>query len=910
MKKWYGKSLILTIGVILLLGNSFPLVAQASSSDGGDNLVPRWVPAKPAHTEIMSWQSRDVIELKFIDGSAYRLVDGQMMAGQSDDLATFQNVLSAHPVEGIERLFSQSEASIAAEWDVLQATALEQLPDLNLWYHIRVAEGTDPEALIDALNALPEVEIAYPAPLPAPLPNDIVMSPSRIPLLATPNFISQQGYLNPATAGIDAKYAWLNAGGTGSNVTIVDVEYSFNTTHEDLPNIPLIGGQMFFGFGDDHGTAVLGELVAKRNGIGVTGIAYGAKAKFSSACMDSGCTIYNPANAINTARTNTQPGDLILLEQQTPVCGLSDYGPLEWIQSVYDATKLATAAKRIVVAAAGNGHVDLDQAGCLNKFNRSVRDSGAIIVGAGAAPTGSQTDRSRLSFSTFGSRLDVQGWGESVFTSGYGTYYPGSGKNEWYTASFNGTSSASPIVTGAAALLSSISQQRGKVQTAKWIRSTLANTGSPQQAHPGYPVSEKIGPRPNLKKAILKLEQPVPKAPAGTITDRTPTYKWTKVLGATNYQFQLWNGTTLVYTKSVGTAVCGTTTCSKTPTEVLGYATYKWRVRAKIDGVWKAWSAYKNFTVQIPFVPVPIAPKGTIIDRTPTYKWTKVNNATAYRYQLKQGTTIVYTKTTGSACGTKYCLRTPSNVLGYNSFKWHVRAKVGGVWRPWSKYTYFKVAAGFNSQFTSNANGWKPIKGVWSVGNGFYSTKGTPLDIWHSTSHINNYPTLTYEARMKRTKCPWCANNLIIRGTPTLNIYGEWKNGYIFQYQNVYWANPSVGRWSVWKFVNGVPTMLHDWTETSYINQYGWNTLKVTAKGNSFQFFINGHLIWTGSDPSLTTGQVGINMYASDLSTENGTLFVDWAKLGPAVSTADEARMFVPDLNLLTSCADPTGYCQ
>ena len=489
----------LALGLMLLMSTSVPLAVQASPSES--QLLPRWVPSKPARTRILEGQSREVIEVKFVEGSFFRLRDGEMTTLEADSLVALESVLNNHPVQTIERLFTQSEEVIEAEKVALEADTNKQMPDLNLWYRMRVADGTDPEALIDALNALSEVEIAYPAPLPAPPPPYSVQLPVAAHLL-TPDYTGQQGYLNPATGGIDAIYAWTLGGGTGSNTTIVDIEYSFNNTHEDLPSIPVIGGQMWNGYGDDHGTAVWGELVAMNNSYGVTGIAYGSTAKFSSACTNSVDCGYNPADAINIARTNTGPGDVILIEQQASVCGTSDFGPLEWYQSVYDATLVATAAGRIVVAAAGNGNVDLDSAGCNNKFDRNVRDSGAIIVGAGAPPGYPQTDRSRLSFSSYGSRVDLQGWGAWVYSTGYGNLYQGTGKNQWYTSAFSGTSSASPIVAGAAALLSSIYQQMGEVKTPVWIRSKLVDTGSPQQAHAGYPITENIGPRPDLKRAL------------------------------------------------------------------------------------------------------------------------------------------------------------------------------------------------------------------------------------------------------------------------------------------------------------------------------------------------------------------------------------------------------------------------
>jgi len=206
---------------------------------------------------------------------------------------------------------------------------------------------------------------------------------------------------------------------------------------------------------------------------------------------------------------------------------------------------------------------------------------------------------------------------------------------------------------------------------------------------------------------------PTPKSPAGTITDRTPTYKWTEVSGATNYQYQLRKGTKTVYTKTVGAGTCNGTTCSSTPATTLGYAAYKWRVRAKVNGVWTAYSAFKSFTIKNPLIPTIRIPKGTITDRTPTYRWTKVNRATQYQFQLRKGTKLVYTKTVGTgACNTKTCSNTPKTTLAYAGYKWRVRAKVGGVWKPYSKYKTFKVTTP------------KPKAGFWesTTGDEFWVT--------------------------------------------------------------------------------------------------------------------------------------------------------------------------------------------
>lgn len=696
MNNWSKKILITCLSLILLAANVSPTIAQATQLQ--NNLSPRFVTTKPVHTKIMDWQSREVIQVKFVEGSTYRLRNGNITTLRSDPLGGIKAVLQDHPVRQIERLFTLSEEEIETDKQEVQTLASEQMPDLNLWYQITVQDGTDPEALIDALNALPEVEIASPALLPAPLPierNASAQNTQRpLPLLTSPDFISQQEYLNAATDGINAIYAWGLPGGTGSKVTIVDVEYSFNKNHEDLPSIPIIGGQMYNGFGNDHGTAVLGEMVGKNNSYGVKGIAYAAHAKFSSACMNSACSNYNPANAINTARTNSAYGDVILIEQQTPVCGLSDYGPLEWDKAVFDAIKLATGAGRIVVEAAGNGNVNLDGPGCNNKFNRSVRDSGAIIVGAGSPPTNlSQVDRSRLDFSTYGSRVDVQGWGYYVTTTGYGDLYAGTGKNQWYTSSFSGTSSSSPIVAGAAAVLSSIAEQRGLKKSPKTIRSILTNTGSPQQDDPSFPASEHIGPRPNLKAAIAKLGP--------------------------------------------------------------------------------------NFT----------------------------------------------------------------------------------------------------SQFNANASGWSVLKGTWSiVSSSSYRTTGI-VNKWSSIVHKDQYTTLDYQVTMKRLGCLVCANAIIIRGTTSpLKTDYTWNKGYSFQYSNN-------GYISVYEIGPGGISALLDWTTIVGINANDWNTLRVIADENSFEFYVNGSLVWSGSDDTLKTGRVGIATYRfNDVDDTSPDSFrVDSATLNNAV---------------------------
>jgi subtilisin family serine protease len=405
----------------------------------------------------------------------------------------------ANSVGSITRLFSGlSKDKLDKMKESGEGRSRKRLPDLNLWFKIKLKPGTDTAAFIEDLKQVPNVEVVEAAPLPAPPP------------VITPDFQGNQGYLDISPGGIDALFSSTIPGGNGSGVKIYDVEYSWNQNHEDLSKangIPLLldaGDSAVDPFNDNnHGTAVLGELIADNDAKGVTGISWGAEVGLAPA--NTALRGYNPAHAILLAVGDGAAGDVILIEQQASVCGLPNFGPSESISSVFDAIQTAVANGFVVVEAAGNGSVNLDQAACGTTFDRTVRDSGAIIVGAGKPP-GTGADRQRESFSTYGSRVDMQGWGRGVMTTGYGNFYVDpdnpTNTNSWYTAFFSGTSSASPIVAGAAVNLQGIALAHfGAPLDPSEIRTLLVATGSAQLGN----TSEHIGPRPDLFRAISEL---------------------------------------------------------------------------------------------------------------------------------------------------------------------------------------------------------------------------------------------------------------------------------------------------------------------------------------------------------------------------------------------------------------------
>lgn len=139
---------------------------------------------------------------------------------------------------------------------------------------------------------------------------------------------------------------------------------------------------------------------------------------------------------------------------------------------------------------AGNGSQNLDNPAFNQTFNRVVRDSGSIIVGATEGVT-----LARASFSNYGTIVDANGWGRNVVTTGYTDLFSGaSDPHQKDTAVFSGTSSATPIVTSAAAATISVAkQQLGRTLTIAEVRALLRAHGT---AVPGGRDRQAAAPRP------------------------------------------------------------------------------------------------------------------------------------------------------------------------------------------------------------------------------------------------------------------------------------------------------------------------------------------------------------------------------------------------------------------------------
>jgi serine protease len=481
----------LPAGAVLAAVSLASLLAYVSSASSEPMNETRQPGTKLSLAQMLGLPHSNRVIMKFREGRRVRLSRDRFTGMTGGEAAAFSRVLSSLGVSQntIRRLHAQSEVDLDRERDAAQAATRRELADLNLYYVIDLPPGVNAAILADRLNALPIVEFAEPGPVPAPPPTDIPPT--------SPDLRGSQGYKLSPPQGIGTPKTRAYPGSNGKGIKIVDIEYSWQLDHEDveLPSSRILtsGATLSDPFSStNHGTAVLGEIVGRKNPYGVTGIVPTAKAWVAPAnTSEFG---YDPARAIGIATGLLKKGDVIIIEQQFSVCNSSSFGPLEWVQSVFDAVSAATAKGIVVVAAAGNGAVDLDGVSCAGKFDTTVRNSHAIIVGAGTS-----TDHSRLSFSSFGSRVDVQGWGQNVTTAGYGGAFDPGDIRQRYTLTFSGTSSATPIVAGSVVSIQGVLKACGLPPlTPDEMRNALVSTGTPQ----GTSLGGHIGPLPDIKEAL------------------------------------------------------------------------------------------------------------------------------------------------------------------------------------------------------------------------------------------------------------------------------------------------------------------------------------------------------------------------------------------------------------------------
>jgi hypothetical protein len=317
----------------------------------------------------------------------------------------------------------------------LQATG-EPSDPLHLFFELDAPDGSG-AVLCDKLNNDSSVEIAYLASMPAELPiasssddghrralsaiHHTLASKADLRRMLSPSFVHLQGYRGPAPNGFDFDEAETYSAGLGAGITVADVEYGANIHHEDLNMSQAEQINSMHPTKPDwveHGTAVWGEIKGQNNSLGVRGGAVAVTPIVANVFTATGTFLQIAAVIADTAG-HLQAGIVMLIEQQEYCIngsGVVVLGPVECKPAEWAAIRAAVDKGIVVVEAGGNGELDLDAVpnGLFNRSHANFSDSGAIMVG------GARHNQRTWIGSSFGSRIDVQGWYDySVTTTGY-----------------------------------------------------------------------------------------------------------------------------------------------------------------------------------------------------------------------------------------------------------------------------------------------------------------------------------------------------------------------------------------------------------------------------------------------------------------------------------------------------------
>lgn len=380
---------------------------------------------------------------------------------------------------------------------------LPPLRSLTRYWRVDVERGISVDDAVARLRDVPGVAVAY---------GELVVTDPTVTPGDDPHF-PDQAYLQPAPGGVDALAAWGFRGGRGEGVRFVDVEEAWRLDHEDLDPLGVTllcntnrdGRNNFVG---DHGNATLGVVAGVDNAAGVVGIAPRLDSvRVASHFKQKG---YYVVDALAAVGVVVRAGDVVLLEVQRaglPVeCQLADFDAVRFVAGVAAPVPGIGA---VVVEAAGNGDdtdgVDLDvpqgtpTAGTRWWAGRSD-DSGAVIVGAGRSQPvdGGHPCRDE---SNFGTAVHCHAWGDSVVTAAASGYMKG----------YGGTSAASAIVAGVAAVVQGMHRAaHGGPMAAAALRAMLADPACGTGQH--MPPAHAIGPMPDLAKLAAAIGA-VPEGP-------------------------------------------------------------------------------------------------------------------------------------------------------------------------------------------------------------------------------------------------------------------------------------------------------------------------------------------------------------------------------------------------------------
>ncbi|WP_238347480.1 MULTISPECIES: S8 family serine peptidase [unclassified Pseudomonas] len=330
----------------------------------------------------------------------------------------------------------------------------------------------------------------------------------------TPDFEALQRYLSEpdsSAKGLNIRNAW-QAGVQGRGVRVHFSDGGLYANHEDLrgnPRLKVIPPTV--DSEPDHGTASVGVLLAHDNGLGMTGICHAAELfLYDNRAYDA----RGYSQTLKKLLAYARAGDIVGVNRQTAnVNVLGTFLPSLHDRTWWDVTRSLTERGVVVLNAACNGTsvsdhnarttqgygVDLEQW----RYFDDHGEADAILVGACHSWDGKPHQYSNYNYRY---RM-LNGWGDSVATLGYGALQDKNGHDRDYTSTYGGTSSATPMVTGALALIQSYAiEQHHLYLNADQMHLLVMQSGYRDATLPDASRLP-MGARPNVLGALVLLDQ-------------------------------------------------------------------------------------------------------------------------------------------------------------------------------------------------------------------------------------------------------------------------------------------------------------------------------------------------------------------------------------------------------------------
>ncbi len=289
---------------------------------------------------------------------------------------------------------------------------------------------------------------------------------------------------------------------TGAGVSVYVVDDGVQTTHPDLAaNYDAskhfrYGGVPFdptpLASGDAHGTAVAGLIAAPANGVGVVGVAHGARITGVNFLSD---TQYR-SEAIAIASLAWAAHFDVMSNSWGSMPDFSADTSLD-MPGAFDAQAAAVFATAAATGRGGLGTVIVQAAGNdgLNAQGEGISVSRHTVSVAATDDAGHVTYYSNFGANILIAAPAAEVTADLVGNAGYNRTGDSDPLPTAYTSQFGGTSAATPVVSGVVALMLQANPGLGWRDVQDILASSAALTGSP---FGGPPMGHEVGPWASL----------------------------------------------------------------------------------------------------------------------------------------------------------------------------------------------------------------------------------------------------------------------------------------------------------------------------------------------------------------------------------------------------------------------------